>query len=178
MQGKASDAFDVVILYDHFASAGRAMTAFSLLRQELEPEVTLAPRIWRIDVATSAEFACQANEDIKAAEVLILSVRGSAACPAEFLPWSMGAGEGFGLPRRALIALVEADREPADRVGTWSSTLRAAGAHIQRDVFFWVSSAATDDGGERDTQTLAALTAGFEIISSDIGTVNRSEMRR
>ena len=79
MQGKASEAFDVVILYDHFASAGRAMTAYGLLRQELESELTPAPRIWRIDVAASAEFAPKPMKTSRPPSCSYSSVRGSEA---------------------------------------------------------------------------------------------------
>ena len=138
----ATDKFDVVILYDHFASVGRAMAAYSHLTRELENEFSPELRIWRIDVATLPEFAAQADDDIKAAAMVIIAVRGSQPCPVAFQRWTEKAVERGCLPKHALIAIGEAADEPAQSVGTWNSVLRSTAAQIQLDVFLWTPLAA------------------------------------
>jgi hypothetical protein len=134
---KTADKFDVVILYDHFASVGRAMAAYSHLTRELENEFSPELRVWRIDIATSPEFAAQADDDIKAAEMVIMAVRGNQPCPVGLQRWTEGAVERGCLPKHALIAIGEATDEPARSAGTWNSVLRSAAAQIQLDVFLW-----------------------------------------
>jgi hypothetical protein len=142
------DKFNVVILYDHIASVRRAITAYLHLAHELESEFTPELRIWRIDVATSLEFAAQADDDIKAAELVIMAVRGSQPCPLEFQRWTAGAVERGCLPRHALIAIGEAAGEPARSAGTWNSVLQSAAAQIQLDVFLWTPPAAAENPGQ------------------------------
>jgi len=115
---ETTDKFNVVILYDHVASVGRAMAAYMHLTRELEGEFTPELRIWRIDVATSPEFAAQADDDVRAAEMVIMAVRGSQPCPAGFQRWTEVAVERGCLPKPALIAIVEAADEPARSAGT------------------------------------------------------------
>jgi len=132
-----TEKFNIVILYDHVRSVGRAMEAWSHLTQELENEFLPELRIWRIDIAISPEYAAQAQDDIKAAQMVIMAVRGGQPCPAAFLHWIAGAEEDGGLPNRALVVIMEAvDRSDLSR-GTWTSTLRVTVAQTQLDVFFW-----------------------------------------
>jgi hypothetical protein len=140
-----TDKFNVVILYDHVASVGRAMAAYACLTRELENEITPELRIWRIDIATLPECAAQADDDIRAAEMVIMAVRGNQPCPAGFHRWSEETAGYLGLAQRALIALVDAVDEPARSAGTWHCMIRKIVEQIQLDVFLWTAPA--ESGG-------------------------------
>lgn len=127
--------FPVVMLYDSFESVGKAMATYSQLIQELDSEFLPELRIWRIDVALSSECSAEANHDIEAAEVIIMTVHGSDPCPPEFSHWKSGVGEGSGVPHRAIIAILESTGEPVPGTATWSSVLRGVATEIHPELF-------------------------------------------
>jgi hypothetical protein len=137
-----TENFDVAVLYDHFTSVGRAMAAYSHLTRELELGSAAQLHIWRIDVAASPEFFARADVDIREAEIVILAARDNRSCPPEFLPWADGTGNGFGLPKRALIALVETVAPPDPSPRAWSRLLRRMSERALPHVFLWESPAA------------------------------------
>jgi hypothetical protein len=132
-----TEKLHVVILYDRLDSVGKAMSAYAHLTRELECECEPDLSIWRLDVATSAEFAVKADYDIAAAEIVIMAVRGSQPCPPAFQHWKERAWQDEGAPHRAWIAIVEAADEPAPAAETWSSTLRGAATQIHPEIFVW-----------------------------------------
>jgi hypothetical protein len=138
-----AEKFKVVILYDRFTSVGRAMAAYTHLTRELESEFIPELRIWRVDVAMLPECAVQADGDIEAAEIVIMAVRNIQSCPAAFLRWMEGAGadSSCGLPKRALIAIIETPDQAALSAITSDSIVRG-GAQAQLDVLFWAPSGA------------------------------------
>ena len=69
--------FPVVMLYDNYESVGKAMATYSQLTHELEGDFQPDLRIWRLDVALSPECSAEANRDIEAAEVIIMTVHGN-----------------------------------------------------------------------------------------------------
>lgn len=129
--------FPVVVLYDHFRSVGKAMATYSHLTRELESDFKPDLRIWRMDVATSAEFSAQASDDIAAAEVIIMTVRGDQPCPEAFLHWTRGAAHGGVAPPHAIVALIGSVDVPEPAAGTWGSVLRAAATQIHPEVFVY-----------------------------------------
>ncbi len=129
--------FNVVIFYDHRASVGPAMMAYSHVTREMESEYKTGLRIWRLDVATSPECAPQANDDIDAAEMVIMSVHESRSCPDAILRWPERADRGDGLPQRALIGRAETADKPALSSGIWNCIRRGIAAQIRLDIFLW-----------------------------------------
>ena len=127
--------FPVVMLYDNLESVGKAMATYSQLTQELDGDFTPDLRIWRLDVALSRECSVEANHDIEAAEVIIMTVHGNEPCPPEFLHWKAGAGGGSGVPHRAIIAILESTGEPAPASDSWSSVLRGVATEIHPELF-------------------------------------------
>jgi hypothetical protein len=142
--GQAPDSFNVLILYDQFASVGRAMAAYLHISRELGDEFVTELSVWRIDVAASPEHAARAEDEIRTAELVILAVCGSQTCPVELQRWTEGAVGGGCLPKQALIVLGEEDKEPAQSVGTWNSVLRSAAAQSKLNVFLWAPVAPAD----------------------------------
>ena len=131
--------FPVVMLYDHFRSVRKAMATYDHLTRELQDEYRPDLRIWRIEDATSAEFAAEANDDIAAAEVIIMTVRGDEPFPAAFRHWKGVSDPAGVVPPHAVIALVGAvdDAEPAAE--TWRGVLRGATTQIHPEVFVYES---------------------------------------
>jgi len=127
--------FPVVMLYDSFESVGKAMATYSQLTQELDSEFKPDLRIWRLDVALSSECSVEANHDIEAAEVIIMTVHGNEPCPPEFLHWKEGTGGGAGVPHRAIIAILESTGDAIPDTDTWSSVLRGVGTEIHPELF-------------------------------------------
>lgn len=132
----SSESFPVVILYDHLDSIGKAMSTYAQLTQEIETDFEPDLRIWRLDVALSPEFSREANRDIEAAEVIIMTVHGNEPCPPQFLHWKAGTGEHDGVPHRAIIAIMESSRqETLPGMETWSTVLRGVGTEIHPELF-------------------------------------------
>lgn len=127
--------FPVVMLYDNYESVGKAMATYSQLTHELESDFQPDLRIWRLDVALSPECSAEANHDIEAAEVIIMTVHGNEPCPPEFLHWKSGMGGGAGVPHRAIIAILESTGEPIPETDTWSSVLRGVATEIHPELF-------------------------------------------
>lgn len=127
--------FPVVMLYDDFESVGKAMATYSQLTHELDSEFKPDLRIWRLDVALSKECSSEANHDIEAAEVIIMTVHGNEPCPPEFLHWKAGMGAGSGVPHRAIIAILESTGVPAPATDSWSSVLRGVATEIHPELF-------------------------------------------
>lgn len=123
--------FPVVMLYDHFDSVGNAMATYSHLTRELEDEFQPDLRVWCIEDATSPEYSVQANKDIAAAEVIIMTVRGDEPFPAAFQHWKGGTGQAGCAPPRTIIALIGAADGPEPAADTWNSVLRG----IHPEVF-------------------------------------------
>lgn len=123
------------MLYDNLDSVGKAMATYSQLTRELDNEFKPDLRIWRLDVALSAECSAEANSDIEAAEVIIMTVHGNDPCPPAFLHWKAGGGAGRGVPHRAIIAILEATGEPIPDTDTWSSVLRGVATEIHPELF-------------------------------------------
>lgn len=132
-----AESFPVVMLYDHFSSVSVAMATYNRLTRELEGEFKPELRVWRMDVATSPEFSAEANDDIAAAEVIILTVRGDQPWPTAFLHWKEGAVEGGAVSPHAIIVLLEATAGPLSTVESWNSVLRSAATQIHPEVFVY-----------------------------------------
>jgi hypothetical protein len=129
--------FPVVMLYDHFNSVGKGMATYSYLAHELENEFTPDLRIWRMDVATSAEFSAAANDDIAAAEVIIMTIRGDEPFPAAFRHWKPGADHGGLASPHAVIALIGSVDNVDPAADTWNSVLCDAATRIHPEVFVY-----------------------------------------
>ena len=130
----------VVILYDRLESVGRAMAAYADLTRDFECECMPELSIWRLDVATSPEFAVKADYDIAAAEIVLMAVRGSAPCPTAFQHWKERAWQDEGVPPRIWIAIVVAEPEMPTRIPadtTWATTLRSSATQIHPEIFAW-----------------------------------------
>lgn len=137
-----SEKLRVVILYDRLDSVGKAMASYSYLKRELEHECQLELSIWRIDVATSVEFAVKADYDIAAAEIVIMAIQGSQWCPTAFQHWKDRAWQNEGAPQRNWIEVVVSVDEPAP-AGSWTATLRGAATQIHPDIFEFEPPAVT-----------------------------------
>ena len=127
--------FNIVLLYEHSALLAEAIDTCSHLKRELAHEFTAVLRIWRIDVATSAEFAVEADRDIAAAEVIVIGVRGNQLCPPAFWRWKEAKVVGPGRPHGAIIAIVEAADEPGQAGETWNSVLRGGATQVHPEIF-------------------------------------------
>jgi hypothetical protein len=137
-----TEKFNVVILYEQRAFVGRAMSTYFHLKRELGNELETDLHLWRIDVATTAEYAAQADHDIAEADVIILAVRGGRQpCPPTFLRWITGMGSSLGVPRRAVITITEAIAEPTPEptpaTETWSSVLHSFTTQIHPEIYVW-----------------------------------------
>lgn len=113
------------------------MATYAQLTQELDSDFEPDLRIWRLDVALSPECSAEANHDIEAAEVIIMTVHGNEPCPPEFLHWKEGAGAvGSGVPHRAIIAIMEeSGQSTLPGLDTWSSVLRGVATEIHPELF-------------------------------------------
>jgi hypothetical protein len=133
------EKFPVVMLYDHLSSVNAAMSTFSHLTDELAAEFEPELRVWRMDDAASPEFISEANADITAAELVILTVRGKQPWPDAFLHWKEGPGNGqhpaIASPQ-AIVALIETDADglPVASDGG-NCTLRSIATQIHPGVF-------------------------------------------
>lgn len=132
---QSSSHFPVVMLYDNLESVGKAMATYSQLTRELDSDFKPDLRIWRLDVALSPEFSAEANHDIEAAEVIIMTVHGNEACPPAFQHWKAGTGDGRGVPHRAIIAILEPTGDVVPVTDTWSSVLRGVATEIHPELF-------------------------------------------
>ena len=146
----SAEKFRVVLLYDRFQAAGRALATYTHLAHELEREFKPDLRVWRMDIAASAAFAERANDDIAAAELIIVAVSGNEPCPAAFRHWQGGAVPGGSASPHGIIALVGAKAGAGRVEGTWNSVLQDGATQIHPDVFVY----------EPATETTAALPAG------------------
>jgi len=129
--------FPVVMLYDHFNSVGKAMATYSHLTRELENEFTPDLRIWRMDVATSAQYSAEANDDIAAAEVIIMAMRGNQPFPAAFQHWKGGSVPGVVGSPHGIIALIGSEGSPDPAPDTWDSVLRDSATQIHPEMFVY-----------------------------------------
>src|SRR5471030_2774487 len=125
-QPETAAKFPVVMLYDHFDSVGKAMATYSHLTRELEEEYDPDLSVWCIEDAASAEYSAQANKDIAAAEVIIMTVRGDEPFPAAFHHWKGGVEDGGIAPPKAIVALIGTADNPAPAADSWNSVLRGA----------------------------------------------------
>jgi len=150
------EKFPVVMLYDHFSSVSAALNTFSHLTHELETEFEPELRVWRMDDAASPEFIAEANADIVAAEVIILTVRGNQPWPKAFLHWKDGpyteGSSGIASPR-GIVTLIEADEDGVPvEVGSWNNVLSSAATQqIHPEVF--VYEAMAEPGGVLSSTT-------------------------
>ena len=133
------EKYPVVMLYDHLSSVNAAMSTFSHLTDELATEFEPELRVWRMDDAASPEFISEANADITAAELIILTVRGKQPWPDAFLHWKEGPGNGqqaaIASPQ-GIVALIETDADglPVASV-SGHSALRSVATQIHPEVF-------------------------------------------
>lgn len=164
---EAIQKFNVVILYDHVASAGRAMAAYSQLTRELDAGLVPELSIWRTDVAVSLECSTQAFVDIAYAEIVIVAVRGSQPCPAAFQRWIEGPAEDCGPPKNALIAIIDANDDFDLSPGTWNCILRGTAAKPRPDFFLWAPSA-----GAARQQQYSRLDSAESIHGSSPARIN------
>ena len=134
---ESTERIRVVILYDRLESVGKAMTAYAHFTRGLECECRPELAVWRLDVATSAEFAVKADYDIACAEIVLMAVRGSEPCPPAFQHWRERAWQDEGAPPRIWIAIVVAAEEPAPVAATWHNALRLSATQIHPEIFVW-----------------------------------------
>lgn len=131
----AAEAFHVVVLYERSPLVGKAMATCSHLRHELGDAFALDFRLWRIDLATSVEFAAQADRDIDAADVIVIGVAGNEPCPPAFRRWRETAlARGRNGPH-AIIAIAEGADEPGPAGETWNNVLRDGATQIHPEIF-------------------------------------------
>lgn len=140
-----AESFPVVMLYDHFSSVGVAMATYNRLIRELEGEFKPELRVWRMDVATSPESSAEANADIAAAEVIILTVRGDQPWPTDFLHWKEGAVPGGAVSPHAIILLLEEAGKAPEGGVSWNTALRSAATQIHPEVFVYETKTARGD---------------------------------
>jgi hypothetical protein len=134
-----AEKFPVVMLYDHFSSVGVAMATYTYLTHELGSEFKPELRVWRMDAATSAEYSVAANNDIAAAEVILMTIRGNQPWPAAFKHWITGENEPGALFPHAVISLITAEDGPSadEGEGIWSAALSTVATQIHPGVFVW-----------------------------------------
>ena len=138
------EKFPVVMLYDHFSSVGAAMATFSHLTHELEMEFEPELRVWRMDEAASPELINQANADIAAAEVIIVTVRTRHPWPEAFHHWRDGTdGDGTGIVSpQAIVTVIEAEEDGTPgAIGPANSVLSLPATQIHPEVFVYESKA-------------------------------------
>lgn len=158
---ETSEKLSVVILYDRLDSVGKAMAAYAHLTRELEPGCQPELSIWRLDVATSSEFAVKADYDIAAAQIVLMAVRGSEPCPPAFRRWQERAWSDEGAPPRVWLTVVVAPDEPAPVAETWATTLRGAATQIHPEIFVWEPREEFDEAApEPDADELEPVAAG------------------
>ncbi|HEY4247024.1 MAG TPA: hypothetical protein VGM64_09225 [Lacunisphaera sp.] len=136
---ETTEKFPVVMLYDHLSSVNAAMSTFSHLTDELATEFEPELRVWRMDDAASPEFISEANADITAAELVILTVRGKQPWPDAFLHWKEGPRTGqhaaIASPQ-AIVALIETDADGLPVAGeSGNVALRSVATQIHPEVF-------------------------------------------
>jgi hypothetical protein len=146
---ETTEKFPVVMLYDHLSSVNAAMSTFSHLTDELASEFEPELRIWRMDDAASPEFISEANADITAAELVILTVRGKQPWPDAFLHWKEGpkGGQHTAIaPPQAIVALIETDADGLPVAGGSSgpSALRSVATQIHPEVFVHETESSPD----------------------------------
>lgn len=118
------------------------MAAYWLLGRELKGKFEPELRAWRIDVATLSEYATQAADDIAAADVLIMALRASQPFSTALLRWAGKTSDGCcGVPRRALIAIVEETAAPAKAAESRKSPTHGELAQTRTDVILWSAAA-------------------------------------
>lgn len=136
---ETTEKFPVVMLYDHLSSVSAAMSTFCHLTDELATEFEPELRVWRMDDAASPEFISEANADITAAELIILTVRGERPWPDAFLDWKEGPGAGQRAaiaPPQAIVALIETDADGFPFCSDHGhSALRSVATQIHPEVF-------------------------------------------
>ena len=100
-----------------------------------------------MDDAASPEFSAEANADIAAAEVILVTVRSNQPWPAGFLHWKEGLVESDGSASpHAIVALIEAgDDGPPAPSESWNSVLRSAATQIHPGVFVYEPKESADD---------------------------------
>jgi hypothetical protein len=135
--------FNVVILYDYLEAARLAAAAYAHLARELETEFSVKLHIWRIDVADSADCVQYADDDIAAADMVILAVRDTDSCLSACRKWTDKPRDRLGLPRQALVAIIADEQKAPLTTGTWDDVLRSTIEKTPLDAFLWRSPASS-----------------------------------
>ncbi len=78
---------DVMILYEDFGTGLRAKRSLDLLPGQLRANAKLSTKLWRIQLLADPLLSEQAAMEAAAADVIILSVHGQSALPAEVEAW-------------------------------------------------------------------------------------------
>jgi hypothetical protein len=82
--------FHIVVIYETFVSAVRALRACELLRQEIPPDIRICINAWRIESLHDHATAQLAASSAAHAELLIVSTPGRSSPPAILHEWMNG----------------------------------------------------------------------------------------
>jgi hypothetical protein len=78
---------DVTILYEDFGTGLRAKRSLDLLPESLRANAKLSTKLWRTELLSDPFLCEQAAREAAAADVVILSMHGRSALPAEVQAW-------------------------------------------------------------------------------------------
>ena len=78
---------DVLILYEDFATGLRAKRSLDFLPDHLTADAKVSAKLWRIELLSDPLLGEQAAVEAAAADVIIVSVHGRSALPAEVRAW-------------------------------------------------------------------------------------------
>jgi hypothetical protein len=110
-----------------------------------------------MDAATSTEFSAMANDDIAAAEVIIMTVRGNQPWPVAFRHWKAGSDQSGAVSPHAIIVLIEAADEQPAASDSWNSVLRSAATQIHPEVFVYEEKSGSDQWSSHPLQEFDAV---------------------
>jgi hypothetical protein len=109
-----STPFNIVIMYEDFATGKRAKKGLDFVTEELGHDLEFRHSMWRLDILQDPKLKVLATPALAEADLLIISLRGEGQLPAKIY---VLIGEWLAVKsdrNRALVALFESTASETD----------------------------------------------------------------
>jgi hypothetical protein len=140
--------FHIIVVYETFVSAARALRACEILRQEIPPDVAMHINAWRIASLTDTQEFTLAASTASAADVVIISTPGRDLPPPVLHTWIDHWMSHNGHSPTALLALFGDHMTPAATASARSLHRKTSASGVD----FFIHPYPSRDGGEQPAQ--------------------------
>ncbi len=133
----SKDTFNIVILYDEIAAGRLGMELYARLVRSLADECQPELSLWRFDIVATPEIPPEVNQNLTAADLILILGRSRQACPLRFWHGPDRTGQPEDSLSHVLVAFLEVSGEADPTSDARVELPQPAVDHRPQRIFEW-----------------------------------------